>query len=125
MCEFLNFEFCMCVCVCAVTLTSYLADVQDISDDAVGDIGGWFPPGDVQGVGGQRGGCEPLRGRWQIFNHGDGQTSAGLVSTGTVLCNALIDGFILCADTGQNQSATQKTGGGRLCCVRICDPFLL
>lgn len=69
--------------------------MQHVSDDAVSDVGGWLPPGDVQGVGGQRGGREPLRGRRQVFNHGDGQASASLVSTGAVLRNALIDSFVL------------------------------
>lgn len=85
----------MCMCVCLLTLTSNLADVQDISDDAVGDVGRWFPPCDLQGVGGERAGSEALRGGGQVFSLGHGQTGAGLVGACTVLGDALVDGLIL------------------------------
>lgn len=81
--------------MCVLALTSYFADVQDISDDVVSDIGGWLSPCDLQGVGGQRAGCEALRGAGQVFRLGHGQTGAGLVGACAVLCDALVDGLIL------------------------------
>ncbi len=78
-----------------LTLTSYLADVQDISNDAVSDVGGWLSPCDLQGVSGQYTGCEALRGARHVFSLGHGQAGAGLVGAGTVLGDALVDGLIL------------------------------
>lgn len=78
-----------------LTLTSYLADVQDISDDAVGDVGRRLGPCDLQDVGGQHTSCEPLWGGRQVFSLGYSQTGAGLVGACTVLSDALVDGLIL------------------------------
>lgn len=81
--------------MCVLSLTSYLSDVQDVSDDAVSDVGGRLAPCDLQGVGGQDAGCEASGGGRQVFRLGNSQTGAGLVGPGTVLGNALIDGLIL------------------------------
>lgn len=86
----LNETVCVCVCV-----TSYPADVQHISDDAVSGVGGRFLPGDLQSAGGKGRGPEPLRGRREVLDLGHGQTSAGLVGPGAVLCDALVDGLVL------------------------------
>ncbi len=78
-----------------LTPTSYLADVQDVSDDALGDVGGRLMPCDLQGVGGQCAGCEALWSAGQIFGLSHSQTGAGLVGACTVLGDALVDGFIV------------------------------
>lgn len=91
------------------TLTSYLADVQDVANDTFSDIGGRLSPCDLQGVGGQSTGCEALGGSGQIFSLGHSQTGTSLVGAGTVLSNALVDGLILRADTGQSQSTVKTT----------------
>lgn len=75
--------------------TSNLADVQDISNDALSDVGERLAPCDLQGVGGQHAGCEALWSGGQVFSLGHSQTGAGLVGAGAVLGNALVDGLIL------------------------------
>lgn len=77
-----------------VTFTSDLADMQDISNDTVSDVGERFTPCDVQGVGGQHAGCEALWSSRQIFSLGHSQTGTSLVGASTVLCDALVDGLI-------------------------------
>lgn len=76
-------------------LTSNPADVQDVSDDAVGDVGGRLGPRDLQGAGGQAAGRQALWGRGQVFGVGHGQTGAGLVGSGAVFGYALVDGLIV------------------------------
>lgn len=82
-------------CVCMLTLTSYLADMQDISNDAIGDVCRRLGPCDLQGVGGQHASCEALWGGGQVFSLGHSQTGTGLVGACTVLSDALVDGLIL------------------------------
>lgn len=80
---------------CVLTLTPHLADVQDVSNDAVGDFGRRLVPSDLQGVGGQGIGCEALGGSRQIFRMGHSQPGAGLIGAGAVFCDALVNGLIL------------------------------
>lgn len=78
----------------APTPTSNLADVQNISDDVLRDLGQRFSPGDVDGVGGQSAGCETLWSGGEIFGLSYSQPGAGLVGAGAVLRNALVDGLV-------------------------------
>lgn len=97
------------MCVCVRTLTSYLADVQHVADDALSDVAGRLVPADLQGVRGHGFGCEASRGIGQILTLRHGQAGTGLVGTGAVLGNALVDSLVVRADTGQSQSAVRTT----------------
>lgn len=99
----------MAACVCVLTLTSYLADVQHVADDALSDVGGRLVPADLQGVRGHGFGREASWGIGQILTLRHGQAGAGLVGTGTVLGNALVDSLVFRANTGQSQSAVRTT----------------
>lgn len=79
----------------ASTPTSDLADVQDVSDDVLSDLGGRLCPGDVDGVGGHGAGRQALRSSGEVLGLSHRQPSAGLVGTGAVLRNALVDGLVL------------------------------
>lgn len=79
----------------ASTPTSDLADVQNISDDVLRDLGWRFSPGHVDGVGGQSVGRQTLWSSGEIFGLSYSQPGAGLVGAGAVLRNALIDGLVL------------------------------
>lgn len=91
-----------------LTLASYFADVQHISNDAVRDLRGWLAPCDLQAAGGQSVGHETLGGSGQVFGMGHSQTSTGLVRACTVLRDALVDGFVVGADAGQRQRAADE-----------------
>lgn len=97
----------MLPCSCAPTPTSDLADVQDVSDDVLGDLGGRLSPGDVDGVSGHGAGRQALRSSGEILGLSHGQSGAGLVGAGAVLRDALIDGFVLRGDPSQSQSAAE------------------
>lgn len=75
--------------------TSNLADVQNVSDDVLRDLGWRFSPGNVDGVGGQGAGCQTLWSSGEIFGLSYSQPGAGLVGAGAVLRNALVDSLIL------------------------------
>lgn len=85
----------MLPCSCAPTPTSDLADVQDVSDDVLSDLGGRLYPGDVDGVSGQGAGRQALRSSGEILGLSHSQPGAGLVGAGAVLRDALIDGLVL------------------------------
>lgn len=90
-----------------LTLTPNLADVQDISNDTVSNVGNWLPPGNMHGIIWQHSDSEALRSSGQVFRLDYRQTGAGLVGASAVFCDALVNGLVLWADTGQSQSTAQ------------------
>lgn len=86
-------------------LASCLADVQDITDDAFGDVGRRLIPCDLERDGGQRTGSEAFGGGGEVFALDHSQAGAGLVGPGAVLSDALIDGLVVWTDAGQSESA--------------------
>lgn len=92
----------------APTPTSNFADVQNVSNDVLRDLGWRFPPGHVDGVGGQSASCQTFWSSREIFGLGYSQPCAGLVGTGTVFRNALVDGLVLRGNPSQSQSAAEN-----------------
>lgn len=88
-----------------LSLTSDLAAVEHIADDAVGDLGWHLDPGELQGAGGEGCGREALGGVGQILGQGHSQTGASLVGACHVLSDALVDGLILRGDARHGQGA--------------------
>lgn len=88
-------------------LTANFADVEHVADDAIGDLYGWLGPGKLQGGVGEGGGAQALRRVRQVFSQWHGQAGTGLVGTGAVLSDALVDGFIFWGDAGYSERARE------------------
>ena len=77
--------------------------MQYISDNLPADVLWGLVPGQLQAAGAEGPGLEAGGGLWQFGPLADGEAGAGLVCTGAVLSNALIDGLILGRDPGDGE----------------------
>lgn len=91
-------------------LTSKSSDVQDVSYDLLAAVLCRLIPGQLQAAGAEGGGLEARGGLRQFGPLADGESGAGLVGAGAVLCDALIDGLVLQRDTSDGKS---PAGGDR------------
>lgn len=92
----------------AGTPTSNFADVQNVSNDVLRNLGRRFSPGYVDGAGGQSTGRQTFWSSREIFGLGYCQPGTGLVGASAVFRNALVDGLVLRSDPGQSQGATEN-----------------
>lgn len=91
------------VCVWWLFLTSQSSDVQDVSDNLLADPFLWLVPAQLEAAGCQ--GCG-LKARWggrQFWALADGQPGTGLVGTGSVLSNALVNGLVFGGDASDGE----------------------
>lgn len=77
--------------------------MQYISNNLLADVLFRLFPGQLQAAGAEGRGPEAAGGLGQFGPMADGETSAGLVCTGTVLSDALIDGLVLGCDPGDGE----------------------
>lgn len=68
--------------------------MKDVSDDLLAGLRFWSVPGELQAGGAQGRRSEPGGGLGKLGPLDDGEPGAGLVGTGAVLGDALVDGLV-------------------------------
>lgn len=77
--------------------------MKDVSYDLLADELRRLVPGQLEAAGAESCGPEAGGGLRQLGPLAEGQTSAGLVGAGAVLCDTLIDGLVLRGDTSDGK----------------------